>query len=326
MAWLTGWSYRKSHTINSAAGAGVNYQKKITVHYGSGSDSGEDVYLDSKCRTDFGDVRFTDNDETTELDYWMEEKVDSDYAIFWVEVADDLGSNQTIYIYYGNAGASTTSDGDATFLFFDNFNAALDGSKWTTVQGAISTNAGNLELVGTTGTRGLIEGQTAIPINSAIHTRAYSSNTSSNATHFLTMRTTTDWNNRAIDIYGTSTANAVAMQTWNGGSYTHSFPVSINTFTSWHVYSGTWKSAESTFYQDNVQKNQHTTDIPSGNEVVTFYEGLVNGDVVYVDWVFVRKWVDPEPSHGAWGSEETEGTPIPVMMHHYNRINKKIRG
>ena len=39
-----------------------------------------------KCRSDFGDIRFTDSDGVTELSYWMEEKVDGDYAVFWVKV------------------------------------------------------------------------------------------------------------------------------------------------------------------------------------------------------------------------------------------------
>jgi|GEM_PF-5110522 len=85
--WLTGWKYRKSHEIiGSSAGAVSDYQIKIKVHYGSGTDSGEDVYLNGKCRNDFGDIRFTDSDGETELPYWMEKKVDGDYAIFWVKV------------------------------------------------------------------------------------------------------------------------------------------------------------------------------------------------------------------------------------------------
>jgi len=124
--WLTGWSYRKSHVINYATGAGTLYQKQITVHYGSGTDGDDDVYLNSHCRTDFGDVRFTDDDGTTLLDYWMESKVDSDNAVFWVEVADDLSSsNATIYVYYGKIDAITYSRGQNTFAFLDEF------EKWT---------------------------------------------------------------------------------------------------------------------------------------------------------------------------------------------------
>lgn len=123
MGWLTGWDYRKSHIINYAAGAGTLYQKRIKAHYGSGTDSGEDVYLNSHSRTDFGDVRFTDDDGVTLLDYWIESKVDSDYAIIWVEVADDLSTvNQTIYVYYGKTTALSISQGDNVFARFDDFN------------------------------------------------------------------------------------------------------------------------------------------------------------------------------------------------------------
>jgi len=141
-SWLTGWSYRKSHVINSASGSGTNYQIKIKVHYGSGSDSGEDVYCNSHCRTDFGDIRFTDDDETTLLDYWMEEKVDGDYVVFWVEVADDLSSSSTtIFMYYGNSGATTTSNGGDTFLFFDDFN---DLTSWSGDTSSFSVSSGIL--------------------------------------------------------------------------------------------------------------------------------------------------------------------------------------
>jgi len=137
LPWLLGWSYRKSHEIvGSIAGAQTNYQVRITVHYGSGTDSGEHVYLNGKCRTDFGDIRFTKSDGTTLLDYWMEEYVASDYAIFWVEVDSIPASpdTATIYIYYGNSDATTISNGDATFLFLDDF-AGIEVEDWTKYEG-----------------------------------------------------------------------------------------------------------------------------------------------------------------------------------------------
>jgi hypothetical protein len=70
--WLTGWSYRKSHVINNATGAGTDYQISITIHYGSGTDSGANVYANSHCKTDFGDIRFTSDDGSTLLNYWMD--------------------------------------------------------------------------------------------------------------------------------------------------------------------------------------------------------------------------------------------------------------
>ena len=108
---------RKSHIIYDAAGAGTNYQMRITVHYGSGADHGEDVYLNHNGRIDFGDVRFVDDDGVTELDYWMQEKVNGRYAIFWVEVQDDLSwQSQVIYMYYGNMEATSASSITDTFI------------------------------------------------------------------------------------------------------------------------------------------------------------------------------------------------------------------
>ena len=126
--------------INPASGAGTDYQVKIIVHYGSGVDYNDNtksppeghVYVGGKCRTDFGDIRFTAADGETPLFYWMEEKVDGDYAVFWVRVEDDLSVNPvTIYVYYGNPSATTISDGKATFVLFDDFNDGVLDSMWT---------------------------------------------------------------------------------------------------------------------------------------------------------------------------------------------------
>jgi hypothetical protein len=85
--WLQGWNYRKKHDMhNFPTGAPYKYPMRFKVHYGSGVDSGEDVYLNGKCRSNFSDVRFTKKDGKTLLNYWLEKKVDNDYAIFWVEV------------------------------------------------------------------------------------------------------------------------------------------------------------------------------------------------------------------------------------------------
>jgi len=137
LIWLPGWEYRKLHEIiGSIAGAQTDYQVKIVVHYGSGVDNEEHVYLNGKCRTDFGDIRFTDSDGTTELSYWIEEKVDGDYAIFWVKIPNIPASpdKKMIYIYYGNPEAITTSDGEATFILFDDFDV-FDESKWVVTHG-----------------------------------------------------------------------------------------------------------------------------------------------------------------------------------------------
>jgi len=306
MAWLTGWQYRKSHVINYATGAGTNYQVKVIAHYGSGTDSGADVYLNSKSRTDFGDIRFTDNDGTTLLDYWMESKTDSDNAVFWVEVADDLSTNPaTIYIYYGKEDVTNASNGDATFLFYDHFlGTSLDLNKWVVRQGSVEVSNSELILTGTTSTRGLIDGLSSISINTALHTKVKGGGTTLKSHHFCSMRTSNNWSNRAGDIFGDPKENEFTYQTVKDGTTTSTSGIVLSSVTNYHIYKITWKTNESKFYQDNSLKVTHTTNVPEVDMVVVFYEGETNNQKCFVDWVFVRKYVDPEPSHGSWGSEE----------------------
>src|ERR1035437_671599 len=77
------WHYRKTHTINSATGAGTNYQVQVTVYYGNGTDNAGNVYCNTHCKTDFGDIRFTASDGSTLLDYWMQSYTASTSAVFW---------------------------------------------------------------------------------------------------------------------------------------------------------------------------------------------------------------------------------------------------
>jgi hypothetical protein len=116
MGGLSGFKERKSHVLTAGTGAGANYQMRIHIIYGAGADSGEDMYCDSKCNADFSDLRFTSSDETTLLSYWLESKLDGDNAVFWVKVTEDLDSDRTIYVYYGNDYAASLSSQANTFI------------------------------------------------------------------------------------------------------------------------------------------------------------------------------------------------------------------
>ncbi|MDH5686275.1 MAG: BNR repeat-containing protein [Candidatus Bathyarchaeota archaeon] len=84
--WNSTWLYRKLHNITgSSAGAQTNYQVRIVAYGGSGTDSGNAVYLDGKARDDFGDIRFAG---VSPLDYWMEQ---SNRGIFGEKIVDGDG-------------------------------------------------------------------------------------------------------------------------------------------------------------------------------------------------------------------------------------------
>ena len=125
------------------------YLHKMKVNWTS-MPSGADVYLNGNCRSDFGDVRFTNSGGSIELDYFLQEYTAADEAIFWVEIPTvPPSSTATIYTYYDKSAETTTSDGETTFEFFDHFpGAAIDTDKWdgdtgsAVVAGSIMTLSG----------------------------------------------------------------------------------------------------------------------------------------------------------------------------------------
>ncbi len=117
-AWLTGYSYRKKITITGQAGAGTYYQVKLLVGESSGA-TGENFDLNSRCSSFPNDIRFTDNDGNTLLDYWVESTTGTtpnQLTTVWIEVADSLESGTVdIYVYYGKSGGTSASNFDNTF-------------------------------------------------------------------------------------------------------------------------------------------------------------------------------------------------------------------
>jgi hypothetical protein len=115
--WDPAWRYRKAITVTELSGSALtDYQIKIDLSY------------EPAMRADFGDLRFTSAADSP-LDYWLEAKTDGISATVWVEVDAIAASDDTvIYMYYGNPAATDAGDGNATFIFFDDFSDDL--SRW----------------------------------------------------------------------------------------------------------------------------------------------------------------------------------------------------
>jgi hypothetical protein len=309
-SWLSGWEYRKSHEIEGASNAGTNYQIKIQVEYGSGTDSGDTVYLNSHCQNDFGDIRFTDNDGITELDFWIEEYTSGDDATFWVEVEDSLDSDVQIYVYYGNSGVSTTSSGDDTFLFFDDFeDGILDSStKWLLHDGSVEENGGTLVLRGTTGTRGFVYSRTAVSPGAVFHAKSYGSNDNLDGSRAFTATAGSgvDWS-QMNDMYANDGKDQILTRTRNGGIWNEQTDT-VSDYTTYHEYQTLWTSDKTVYKQDTSIIRTVTSQIPNVNQGFLFSEANQNGDDAYVDWVFIRSYVDSEPTQGSWGNEELVGS------------------
>ena len=332
MAWLTGWSYRQSHNILSATGAGTNYQVSINVYSGVGVSSGNDVYLQGHC-TDFSnDINFTADDGATELKFWIED-LTADPIKVWVKISADLDSNQTIYIYYGSSRTTSLADGTNTFVLFDHFlgttldtttnwNAAGTGSN--AVSGSIltitsDTGAGNGYYVSSKAT---YTGGYAVEMRAA---------QAGDATHSVF-----EWAGFVITAGSSSLA-----------SCTYCFRLNqADTYFTYAVYNavpagtiGNYSTAKDTNYHRCSARrsganpdtcvldgDSHTVNDAVNTAYYVTMEAYCNAagysGVIKIDWIAVRKYTATEPANDVWGPEETNFSsttyPIDVVLEKLN--------
>ena len=124
--WLYGeWDSRREVIIsNPSSGTLAGYE--VPLH----------LWKLEGMQPDFDDIRFSfynpGNRTEIPLHHWIESRVDGKWADVWVKVPELLPHDVCcLFMYYENYLASDASDGEGTFLFFDNFHGSnLDTLKW----------------------------------------------------------------------------------------------------------------------------------------------------------------------------------------------------
>jgi len=303
--WLTGWDYRKSHYITgSVAGAQTNYQMSFSIHYGAGADIGNDVYLDSKSRTDFGDVRFT-NEGGTLLDYWIEEKTDSANAVFWVEIdtIPESPDNKTIYIYYGNGGVTTISNIVSTFIFADDFELG-NLTRWTTA--GVSWSA-----QGTTVKHGSYAAQGVAHATDRVLSKTISEIPKARVMFYTRCAVSADLKK----FYNFRPQGTQYIMVMHNGHFQY-FDGAYKNYPTDKTYSiNTWYKVTLLLDYDTDKFKVYIDDTYYGEvSTVLTGTGLTNSEHIasstvhsntgYLDDFCIAKYVDPEPTHGDWGEEE----------------------
>ncbi len=112
-----GWIYESILTIKPTTPLD-NYQVKVILNTYN--------FNYAKANGDGSDIRFYDSSDN-KLSYWMETWNPVGESIIWVKIP--TAGTSTIHLYYGNPSAMSESNGETTFLFFDDFNS-LNSSKW----------------------------------------------------------------------------------------------------------------------------------------------------------------------------------------------------
>jgi hypothetical protein len=326
LAWLTNWNKRKQLSINGTSfGSQSSYQMKITIYYGSGTDSSGNIYCNGYCKTDFSDIRFTNTDGTTLLSYWIESSTPSSNAAIWVNIPSiPTGSNSTyIYIYYNNSGATSLSNAPSTFIFYDDF-SELNLNKWTI--GGSTWSASNGYLAATSpSTEGWIYANSVNIDNLAVN---YSLYTGRAVIPLLML----NYQNYSNFYYFSGTQNATSCQgssTTNTGidiasKYTGTWGYDSTTLTN--VVSepdATWVKRLITSRYDGTNRILEIRD-PTSNSLLgsfTFANRFNSGTIGFrvhdslncvenFTNIRVRTYASPEPSWGTVGPEQQSGNAL----------------
>lgn len=307
------FSFYTSIPVNhSSDGEQTNYQMKLTIIKGTGSNTAGTIYLNNHSANWPYDIQFKNADGNI-LDYWREEYDATDMTV-WVKCDTIAASGATnLYLYYGDSEASDESDGNATFVFFDGFESTtLDTSKWyrwntngtISISGSIATFVGHSSYL-------TLGSKTKVATNHAFRGRVKINNDNPASGLDVCILGADERSSSGSASGGIDNA---LIQLWAEQKQyltTKNGAQTINTRTSSYTDYITaeiaWLPNSINFFENNSIVKNVTTNIPADNLGLFVYV-KDSSRTVYWDWVLIRKLATNEPS---WATPSSEKTTYP---------------
>lgn len=306
-AWLDGYTYRNEHYVTGNASWGgslTDHHLVIDVYRSSGTNFGNDVYVGTNCQNDYDDIRFTDGSDTL-LSYYIESATSS-VAKIWVEYPTLTTGNNTLYMYYGNAGASAYSSGVNTFPLFDHFTgSSLNTTTWTS-SGDIYIGSSICSIRGAVGITSYVASVSGFGTNQSMQSYAAFESHSTRK--------------RSLGFDGTKDAyikyypylDDTELYVFNGGSTVETDAMTISSaYTKFNLRNV--KSGSNYYYRAYVNDVLDATITSTADVVNTSIRGCSEAaagssgwsTLLYIDYIFVYNDNYYDPIHGVWSSAES---------------------
>lgn len=303
------WTYRKAITINGSTSLQNNYQIMINL---TNRTAASDNFNFARANSQGNDTRFTWLNTSSGLEqnisFWIENWTVSGSlgnATIWVKVPNVTASgvaNTTLYMYYGNPGATYNNSlgGNNTFIFFDD--GSFGTSKYTPSGATIGTSNGEITLLASAGS-----GWNAHGLNSISNfTRPYVLEWDDYASNYAST-------NYISGISPTSSLNIniglgiLHDEAGGGQTYVRRNDSTLDT-AAWiagKIRNKIILNPTSGFqvYYNNVLRQSNTTwTADNWGFFVVLYQA---GNTIYLDNIRVRSYASPEPSMLSVGAEQT---------------------
>jgi hypothetical protein len=328
--WNASWFYRRPITINNTQNSNTltDYQVAINLTYSS------------NMQPDFSDIRFTwynsTSDTETEIPYWIESKVNSQWAYVWVKVIQiPASSTATIYVYYGNTSVVNSasnqtavcpagSPDDKCYYIKDEFLTDTSSDYNERQEWDLS---GVITYTWDTTNSRLVASATAYHTSVIVHNLWIPNNNWKAETAMMSAGV--DWgclgllfgenfvaSTRNVTIFDTAddpNLKRIYNQTYNGSSvvsttlWSASFTGSPNTWYSYEVIG--WGNDSYSFYingvlQATVVAKKLETSKMSNIRFGFCFRPYLNSYNEYVDYLRVYAYTNPSPTYSI-GAEET---------------------
>jgi hypothetical protein len=319
---LLDFKFRREITIDNTSNSNdlTDYQILVTLDTASLISAG-------KMRSDCGDIRFFDTDKSTLLNYWIEGPINSSNTRIWVKVTNiPANSKKIIYLCYGNLYATSLSNGDATFDFFDDFEGtSLNTSKWIVLGSynasvSVSNSIFKITISSTSGGYYQIRSNIIIPFGVVIEARvnaggttgcrglmpAYSTGTGvirydtgvSYGSYYAGAYLSNGADNYSGWSFGVRTADGSSTLATKSNFYGSGFNVWLK-----NRLIVTQSYQQAFIYDDNwnllASSSSSTNTLPSATYYVDLGNMWYSAGGTYsfqYDWIRVRKYTSPEPT------------------------------
>jgi hypothetical protein len=313
---LSDWKYKIPIIIHENSGEYlIDYQVLIKLNSTN--------FDFSKANPDGSDIRFTYLNSTTNteenISYWIEYwNPTSENASIWIKTPYiPAGGSAIVYMYYGNPNAVSESNGDATFVFFDDFNDGVWTDKWIQGDTSTITISETGDVLDINGMRGSFE-----------YLETYVSFSPGVALYTVMRDDTSYWypcefgfgyrNNLGISNAPSNNSVMRLIESYNAwrlltsdGPFGHEdWDGHFIVDNDFHKYELIWTPNEAKIYQDKVLKASITTHVPTTSEKLRIGHPEATASFAQsaelevlkwrgiFDFILVRKYTNPEPTVG----------------------------
>jgi hypothetical protein len=288
--WNSSWNYKRQINITETSGSTLNnYSTLIYVPY------------DSDMQADFDDLRFTNDAEDTELNYWIENKSDGNYAYVWVKIPTLTASSITsIYMYYGNISpVITTSSFNNAFVFADDFESSLNAN-WLQKRGTWSTTGGYLTK--STTTDDIIVWNASL-LNLSNYTVTVNMDNSAGAGwEGVAIRTNNNADYYSIQKHVDN--KVISIEKWLNNAFSSALVEGTSTTTENINITAKAVGTNISFYENGVYKISTTDGALSSGSV-----GIVNYQTIKGKfyWIKVQPYTSVEPTYTIGAEQQSAG-------------------